>query len=61
MKNKHVMFRCGLDAHASHFVQYLEQYSPQGLNVSKSHKNTKGDKLLWFFLSSHWTRVTSEM
>ncbi len=48
-KHKHVMFRCGLDAHASCFVQYLEQYKPQGLNVSRlsrpSYTNTKIQKV----------------
>lgn len=67
-RNKHVMFRCGLDAHGSCFVQHLAQYKPEGLNASRlsrpSHaknKNTKYDKLLSFFLCSYWTKVTSEM
>lgn len=37
------------DAHASRFVQYLEQYNPWGLNVSRftgpSHTNTKTQKV----------------
>lgn len=66
-KHMHVMFRCGLDAHASFFVQFLEQYKPEGLNVSRisrpSHTKTKiqKDDKLSFFLCSYWTKVTSEM